>query len=329
MSASPDLMMLESAARALHAEHGLSSRFIGVAHEMLKGVDRDSVVAALEKRFGASDARDFKKAAVTAQTFNEVWATGVPHDLATGWLWTLAPFSILDALRGRASSLPDIGRVLIASGAVANVAVEGAPKAATRVNLTLGDGAIIKTAGIVVFSEELARAADGGSMRLFEETLRDAVVSGTNKAVLDALPKTSIAATGTALGDLQAGIAAAGPSQSYVVAVNHATAGKLAFASDGRMGVAGGEAIPGVFVVPHAVAGVAPMIVIPASRVALNDFGLSVRSAGHASVQMDDAPTNPPVAATVLTSLWQNNLRGLLAERSFRIVSASNSIGVG
>ena len=39
------------------------------------------------------------------------------------------------------------------------------------------------------------------------------------------------------------------------------------------------------------------------------------RVSREASVQMDTALDNPPLATTVLTSLWQNNLVGLRAER--------------
>jgi hypothetical protein len=35
----------------------------------------------------------------------------------------------------------------------------------------------------------------------------------------------------------------------------------------------------------------------------------------EASLQMDDSPTNPPVDATVMVSLWQMNMLGIKAER--------------
>ena len=38
-------------------------------------------------------------------------------------------------------------------------------------------------------------------------------------------------------------------------------------------------------------------------------------ASNQASLQMDSAPTNPPVAATVMVSLWQMNLVGIRAER--------------
>ena len=331
MSASPDLMMLESAARQIAKDNAMPRRFITVARTLLQYESRETAVERLAQCLDSWDARDFQKAAVTPQTFEEVWDSGAPFDMQTAWLESIAPYSILDALRGRASLMPDVGTVLLASGSVANVTTEGAPKAVTRVTLAPSDDEDkIKAAAMIVMSKELALSPYAS--KVFENALRDAVIEATNKAALAALPKTSIVSTGTAWGDLQAGIAAAGPSQSYVVAATRELVIELAFASDGRMGVNGGEPIPGVLVVPHAVenpAGDAPMTVIPASRVKLVDWGLRVRNAGHASVQMDSEPHMPPTGSTVMVSLWQHNLVALLAERTFRILGADPAIEVG
>jgi hypothetical protein len=46
-----------------------------------------------------------------------------------------------------------------------------------------------------------------------------------------------------------------------------------------------------------------------------DEGGLTIDVSREASVQMDSAPTDPPVAATVVVSLWQLNLIGIKAER--------------
>jgi hypothetical protein len=46
-----------------------------------------------------------------------------------------------------------------------------------------------------------------------------------------------------------------------------------------------------------------------------DDGQVTIDVSREASVQMDSAPTNPPVAATVLQSFWQQNLVGIKAER--------------
>jgi len=60
----------------------------------------------------------------------------------------------------------------------------------------------------------------------------------------------------------------------------------------------------------------ARIILAKASEIMLADDGeVMLDASREASLQMDSAPTNPPVAATVFTSLWQMNLVGIRAER--------------
>lgn len=58
------------------------------------------------------------------------------------------------------------------------------------------------------------------------------------------------------------------------------------------------------------------IILAKADEILLADDGaVMLDSSNQASLQMDSAPTNPPVAATVMVSLWQQNLVGIRAER--------------
>ncbi len=58
------------------------------------------------------------------------------------------------------------------------------------------------------------------------------------------------------------------------------------------------------------------IILAKASEIMLADDGETLLDASNqASLQMDSAPTSPPVAATVMVSLWQMNLVGIRAER--------------
>ena len=55
---------------------------------------------------------------------------------------------------------------------------------------------------------------------------------------------------------------------------------------------------------------------VKTSEILLADDGqVMLDASNQASLQMDSAPTNPPVAATVMVSLWQMNLVGIRAER--------------
>jgi len=59
------------------------------------------------------------------------------------------------------------------------------------------------------------------------------------------------------------------------------------------------------------------VFMVNASDIYLGDEGgVSVDMSDQASVEMDNAPANPTVAATVMVSLWQRNLVGFRAERT-------------
>ncbi len=58
------------------------------------------------------------------------------------------------------------------------------------------------------------------------------------------------------------------------------------------------------------------IILAKADEILLADDGqVMLDASNQASLQMDSVPTNPPVAATVMVSLWQANLVGIRAER--------------
>jgi hypothetical protein len=58
------------------------------------------------------------------------------------------------------------------------------------------------------------------------------------------------------------------------------------------------------------------VILANASDILVADDGqVTIDTSREASLQMDSAPTDPPVAATVFISLWQQNLLGIRAER--------------
>lgn len=67
---------------------------------------------------------------------------------------------------------------------------------------------------------------------------------------------------------------------------------------------------------PPAVPAGSRIILAKASEIMLADDGqVMLDASNQASLQMDSAPTNPPVAATVMVSLWQMNMVGIRAER--------------
>jgi hypothetical protein len=81
------------------------------------------------------------------------------------------------------------------------------------------------------------------------------------------------------------------------------------------MGVGGGSAMGGLQVITSQAAGSWVILVQPNAILYADDGGVSIDVSREASLQMDTALDNPPLATTLLTSLWQMNLVGLRAER--------------
>lgn len=263
--------------------------------------------------------------AAAHSTLNPEWQEGAA-ELARDYLASIAPFSIIDALKRYARVLPvQSHRVMIASDAVGDLAAEGAPKPVKRLSLSMGDVEPTKALGIVVLTQELANAAGPEGRQMFEAELAASVAQASNASILGVLVNSgtlSTPGTGDPLADLRAGLQMAGPSHGYVVAAPSGHVVDLATRVENRggMGVRGGTFVPGVEIV--AIDDASAITVIPASRVAIWDGGLELRSAEHASLDMRDTPESP--AQTV--SLWQTNCLGLLLERRWHLAQADDVV---
>lgn len=266
--------------------------------------------------------------AAAENTLSGVWQGEDGRALAEAYLASIAEESLLDQVKRYARILPlRSTRTMVASGFSANVTAEGDPKVVKTFQATVDTDEAIKSAVVVVMTQELAKATGPQGRALFENELRLAVLRATNRAVLDAMESTDtefVTGTGDPLEDLRIGLKAAGPSSGYVVAAPATAVIDLATRVENRggMGVRGGSFIPGVDVV--AMDDLTEMRIIPASRVAVWDGGLEVRSAEHASVTFAETPTSP----SNVVSLWQTNSLGLLGERSFLLVPSAELVVV-
>lgn len=265
--------------------------------------------------------------AVAESTGGAVWQTPDGTALAASYIGSIAEGSLLDQIARYASVMPrNVQHVLTGTGYSADVTKEGDPKVIK--NLTLGTDSVetAKAAAIVVMTQELLRAVGGPT--IFESELRKSITRAVNSSVLaqlSALDPVYVAPSADPLANLRAGLTAAGPSDGYVVAAPADDVMDLATRVENRggMGVRGGSFIPGVEVV--AMDDITATFVIPASRLAVLDHGLEVRSAEHATVNMADNPEAQPQ----LYSLFQNNSLGLLAERNFHLASTAPMVIVG
>lgn len=200
-----------------------------------------------------------------------------------------------------------------------------------------------KASGIIVLTEELVRMSTPSA----EAAVRDELVKGitafldvqfvdstiaavanvnpasiTNGVTGTAASGTTPAAARTDIAARVAAFAAAGYNMAgLVILMSESQAFNLGLALNAvgaplfpDLNMAGGS-ILGIPVVTSQSVG-AQIIVAHAPSILLNDeSGIEIDVSREASIQLDSAPTDPPDATAVLTSLWQANLVGLRVER--------------
>jgi HK97 family phage major capsid protein/HK97 family phage prohead protease len=220
---------------------------------------------------------------------------------------------------------------------------EGAPKPATALAFDFVELKYLKLATIAVITEELARFSSPSAETIIRDTLARAIVQQMDADFVDpanagtanvkpasitngvsAIPSTgnTEAEIRIDIGNVFAPFISANLTPANGVWIMSAT---TALALSLVLNDAGTAAFPGIsmnggtfFGMPVVVSEAVGNIVIlaNASDILLADDGqVTIDVSREASVQMDDAPTNPVVAATVLVSLWQHNLVGIRAER--------------
>jgi hypothetical protein len=215
--------------------------------------------------------------------------------------------------------------------APASLAAEGVPIVVSRLSLSGHDLEEQKVSAIVVVSSELARSIKPAAKRLIDASIKAGASAALDQqfvaVAVDGVTPTPATGTGStaARNDLKAmldSVNTSGASLFWLAAPDVANAASSLAAAGvstfPAMSPTGGEMLNLPALVSAA---------IPAGTLMLLDasgFGgeigeFEIDLAEHASVQMDDAPSNPPVAATVLASLWQRNLVGLRVTARFAL----------
>jgi HK97 family phage major capsid protein len=205
-----------------------------------------------------------------------------------------------------------------------------------------------KLAGIVVISDELARLSTpsaegiirGDLVAQIAQFTDDSFINPAYAAVTDVRPAsvtngvTPIAASGTDADALRTDVRAL---YSTFISANLSTAGAAwvmtstqAMAIGMMLNPLGQSEFPGLGAeggtfmgLPVLVSEVVPsdssgsiIVLVKQSEILLADEGgVTVDVSREASLQMNSTPDNPATASTVMTSLWQNNLLGIRAER--------------
>jgi HK97 family phage major capsid protein/HK97 family phage prohead protease len=220
---------------------------------------------------------------------------------------------------------------------------QGAPKPVGKLAFSTITLAILKCAGIIVITEELARTSTPSA----EEVIRRDMIAGI-AAFLDTqfIDPAQAPVAGVSPGSVTNGvtpITTAGPTpanartdiQALANAMTAAlipSAGAVLILSETNAlaltnalnplgqplfpGMAqGGGMIMGYKAIASQSAGTTVALVQPSAILYADDGGVTIDVSREASLQMDSALDNPPLATTLLTSLWQMNLVGLRAER--------------
>lgn len=286
------------------------------------------------------------KAAVAAGTTTDAtWAGPLAPitPLTREFLELLRPATILGKVPGFKKVPFNVSVASQTGGGSYSWVGQGAPKPVGKLQfgtVTLG---ITKCAGIIVITLELARNSSPAA----EDVIRQDMIAGiaafldsefidpTKAAVAGVSPGsvtngvTPITTAGTspanARTDIQAlanamtiaGISTAGAvvilSETNALALSNALnpLGQPLFPSMAP----GGGTILGYQAIPSQAAGTTVALVQPGAVLYADDGGVTIDVSQEASLQMDSAPMAVPDATVVMTSLWQNNLVGLRAER--------------
>ncbi len=286
------------------------------------------------------------KAAVAAGTTTDAtWAGPLApmKPLTDEFLALLRPATILGKVPGFVRVPFNVSVASQTGGGTYQWVGQGAPKPVGKLafaTITLG---VTKCAGIIVITEELARTSTPSA----EEVIRRDMVAGI-AAYLDQqfIDPAVAAVAGVAPGSVTNGVtpittAGATPANARtdvaamanaMTALNISTAGAVLVLSETNalaftnalnplgqplfpaMSQQGGT-IMGYQAITSQVAGTTVALIQPNQVLYADDGGVTIDVSREASVQMDTALDSPPLATTILTSLWQNNLVGLRAER--------------
>jgi len=220
---------------------------------------------------------------------------------------------------------------------------QGAPKPVGKLQFGTITLSILKAAGIIVITEELARTSTPSA----EEVIRRDMIAGIS-SFLDAefIDPTKAAVAGVSPGSVTNGvtpITTAGPTPANartdiqalaaaMTAANIPTGGAVlimsetnALALTNALNALGqplfpamtgnGGTIMGYRAIASQAAGTTVALVQPNAILYADEGGVTIDVSREASLQMDTVLDNPPVATSLLTSLWQMNLVGLRAER--------------
>jgi HK97 family phage major capsid protein len=285
-----------------------------------------------------------KAAIAPGTTLDSTWAAPLAVVQPTQeFIELLRPATLIGKMSGFRNVPFNVSVTTQTAGGTYNWVGQGSPKPVGNLQLSTTSLGIAKAAGIVVITQELARVSSPSAEDLVRQDMTEGMaayldtqfIDPSIAAVANVSPgsvtngTTPLTTAGTSpdnartdLKALYASFVAANLKRaSAVFVMSEANAFALGSSLNALgqplfpgMGPDGGS-IFGIPVVTSQSAGTTVAIIDTRGILMADEGGLTIDVSREASVQMDSAPTDPPVAATVVVSLWQLNLIGIKAER--------------
>jgi HK97 family phage major capsid protein/HK97 family phage prohead protease len=284
----------------------------------------------------------FLKAPIAPGTTTDpAWAGALVtvQNVTSEFMELLRPATILGKVDGLRRVPFNASVPLQTAGGIYGWVGQGAPKGVTKLGLGTVTLGIAKAAGIIVLTEELVRLSSpsaeavvradmiAGIAQFLDQQFIDPAVAEVSNVSPGSITNgtTPIASSGDALTDLHAIISSfaaaniplAGTAiimsetNAFTLGMQRTSSGDPMFPA---LGATGGT-MEGVQVITSNAAQNWVIGLVPTYILYADDGGVTIDVSREASVQMESVPDNPANATTVFTSLWQNNLVGLRAER--------------
>jgi hypothetical protein len=276
------------------------------------------------------------KAAVNAgSTTDSSWMPLSEYQtLASAFLESLRSFGAFDRMLGSMRRVPMRTRVGSSTvGITATTTGQGQFKPISKLILSGTTIDELKAVAVLVTTNELARFGDNVAGDLFAVELSNAVATETDETFISVLTSgaTSNGSSGVTaehvrndLRGMLAAITTNSRSQLFLLttsaiaktlSVLHTNAGDAAFPN---LNFNGGT-ISGIQVIVSDGVPSGTMLLADAQQICAASETIQLSATNEAVVAMDTAPDSPAAASTLMTSLWQNNLTGLKAERVFGV----------
>ena len=283
---------------------------------------------------GATAAVSYLKTAVSAMTTANS-SELVSHPATIAFMESLGSAGLFDAIRVNGKQIPLNSAVAWTTTAIAGYGVdEGKPKPVSVAAFEQPTMPPTKAHAQIAATRELLRIPNAEALLNAELRSAAALAADVKALALLTAGAGSVASTGTSASAFRTDAGAAlallrplGPGSRVVVAASPAQMAQLALL-DGvlfaELGISGGSAAGMTFIASGALTN--EIVFVDAAQVVIAGGEPEFRESQHASIEMNDTPTDPVAAATVTVSTFQHNLVALLLERFFKLAARDGAV---